>query len=324
MVNTKQAVFLFTGSDDYSKDKAIRNLRESLLDSSSRELDYKVFNSAETSAYEILEYVMTVPFLAEKRFVVVRDFEELADEDRERIANYAKNPSRSTCLVIETKDDSIIRKYPLLADRAAVTRFGPLSFAQFQSWVKDKLSSWNVTKKITPDAVKVLFELCGSDLNLAEQELGKVVSFALSRDELTIADIDEVAGKDLNAFAFDLTDAIDKGDVKEALSIISDLMRSGKKHYEVIGILCWQMKRILRAKMMLLKGLNEAGVAGILKINSYYSERFFKTLKTLDIIQIKARMRAILEADLDIKRSKYDPLLRLEFCVIKLCLGALR
>ncbi len=324
MVNTKEAVFLFTGSDDYSKDKAIRNLRESLLDSSSIELDYKVFNSAETSAREILEYVMTVPFLARKRFVVVRDFEELADEDKERIANYAKNPSGSTCLVIETKDDSVIRKYPLLAAQAAVTRFGAASFAQFQSWIKDKLSSWSVKKKITPDAVKVLFELCGSDLNLAEAELGKAVSFALSRDELTIADIDEVAGKGLNAFAFDLTDAIDNGDVKEALSIISDMMRAGKKHYEVIGILCWQMKRILRAKTMLLRGLNEAGIAGILKINNYYSERFFRQLKALDIIQIKARMRAILEADLDIKRSKYDPILALEFCVIKLCLGASR
>ena len=324
MVNTKPHLFLFTGSDDYSKDKAIRNLRESLLDSSSKELDYKVFSGAETSAREILEYVMTVPFLAKKRFVVLKDFEKLADEDKERIANYAKNPSGSACLVIETKDDSVTRKYPSLARQAAVTRFGALTLTQFQSWIKERLSESYVKKKITPDAVRELFELYGGNLNLAEQELGKLVSFALSRDELTLADINEVAGKDMNASAFDLTDAIDKGDVNEALSIISDLMRSGKKHYEVIGLLCWQMKRLFRAKTMLLKGVSEAGVAGILKINSYYSERFFRQLRTFDVIQIKANMRALLEADLDIKRSKYDPLLALEFCVIKLCLGASR
>lgn len=324
MVNTKPAVFLFTGSDEYSKDKAIRDLRESLLDNSSAELDYKVFNGAETSAREILEYVMTIPFLAKKRFAVLKDFEELDDEDRDRIAKYALEPSGSACLVIETNDDSVTRKYPSLVKQASVTRFSPPAFTQFQTWIKDRLSSWGIKKNITMDAAKALFELCGSDLNLAEQELGKLASFSSSRGELTLADIGEVAGRDLNASAFDLTDAIDKADVRQSLSIISDLMRSGKKHYEVIGLLCWHMKRILKAKTMLLKGSSESAVAGAVKINSYYSERFFGQLKKFDIAQIKTRMKVLLEADLEIKRAKYDPLLALEFCVIKLCLGASR
>jgi DNA polymerase III delta subunit len=33
-------------------------------------------------------------------------------------------------------------------------------------------------------------------------------------------------------------------------------------------------------------------------------------------------MKILLETDLDIKRSRYDPAIALEFAVIKLCLGA--
>ena len=49
MVNSKSAVFLFAGNDSYSKEQAIKKLKASLLDSSSLELDYKVFDGGRRS-----------------------------------------------------------------------------------------------------------------------------------------------------------------------------------------------------------------------------------------------------------------------------------
>ena len=71
MVNSRPSVFLFAGNDSYSKEQAIRKLRHSLLDSSSLELDYKVFDGLDAEVHDILGYVSTIPFLASKRLVVI-------------------------------------------------------------------------------------------------------------------------------------------------------------------------------------------------------------------------------------------------------------
>ena len=69
MVNTKPAVILLVGKEKYLKEKAINDLRSSLLDSNCQELDYKVLHGTDTSADEILSSVSTIPFFS--RFLIV-------------------------------------------------------------------------------------------------------------------------------------------------------------------------------------------------------------------------------------------------------------
>ena len=111
MVNPIKSVFLFAGNDSYSKEQAIKKLKSSLLDSSSSELDYKVFDGADAEVRDILDHVSTIPFLASKRLIIIKHFEKLSKEDTSRLIDYIKNPTKSTCLVLDAEDDSIIKQY---------------------------------------------------------------------------------------------------------------------------------------------------------------------------------------------------------------------
>ena len=117
------AVYLLIGSEKYLKEKTIPDLRSSLLDPSSSELDYKVLHGADTSAEEIFASVSTIPFFSSKRLVVVRDFEKLSKDDTGRLINYIKNPNQYTCLVIDTLDGSILKDEPSLSGYAKVLKF---------------------------------------------------------------------------------------------------------------------------------------------------------------------------------------------------------
>lgn len=319
--STTPVVFLFAGNDDYSKEQAIKKLKTSLLDSSSCELDYKVFDGGQTNSRDILDYVSTIPFLASKRLAVIKNFNDFSDEDNERLSVYIKNPVKSTCLILDAEDDSFIRKYPQAASSILVSRFGELTETQFQSLAKEVLSSIGDKKDITPDAARALKELYGGDLGSISQELRKLYSFVGARARIGIEDVEEVSGRNLNASAFDLTDAIEAGDLQKALAIISELILLGKKHYEIVGLLCWQMKRLFRGRVLLEKKNSDAQIANAVKISRRYQDRFFKQLKGLSLSGIESNMQVLLEADLDIKRTRYDPALALEFAVIKLCLG---
>ncbi len=322
MVNSRPAVFLFAGNDSYAKEQAIKKLSASLLNSSSLELDYKVFNAVDSEVRDILDYVSTLPFLASKRLVVIKHFDKFSKEDSARLVRIIKNPVKSTCLVLDAEDDSVIREYPGISRYIIVSKFGELTDSQFQTRVKEILSSVNVDKKISHDAAMALKELYGSDMGSISQELQKLASFVGDRGQIETNDVEAITGNNLNASVFDLTDALEINDIAKALSIISELILSGKKHYEIVGLLCWQMKRLFKGRMLLENGMADSQIANTLKIGRRYQDRFFRQLKASSMAQVESKMRVLLETDLDIKRSKYDPSIALEFAVIKLCLGA--
>jgi len=312
------SAFLFTGNDNYSKDKALEELVSSLLDSSSKELDYRVFYGGDANMSEIIDYVNTIPFLAAKKIVVIKNAEKLSKEDKARLAARIKKGTASTCLVLQSAEDSL-SELDELARCITVRRFDDLTDHELGSWIKRTLSSRG--KSISADAVEVLKELQGQNLLSLNQELEKLAAFVGERGEIGPADVEEVVGKSLTATAFELTRVIEQSKIDDAMRIISDLILSGKKHHEIMGLISWHLRRMMKARIFRDRGESESYIANALRINRRYADEFFSQLNAVDISRIRARMKILLDADLDLKRTKYDPALILEFAVIRLCLA---
>ena len=319
MVNSKSSVFLFIGSEGYLKDKAIKDLSSSVLGGSSRDLNYKVFYGAESDSREILDYAATMPFLAEKRVIIVKDFDELSEECKSRLISYIEKPLKSTCLILETKGDSVLKKYSRISRHVNIQYFKDPENSKLLAWIKKSVTAKG--KSIEDQAAEALKELQGKNLLSLTQEIDKLAAFVGERSLITVKDIEELVGKSLVASAFDLIDAVEKKDINLAMKIVSDLMMTGKRPYETIGLLCWHLKRLLRAKILQARGEPDSVIANLLRINRRYYNEFFRQAKGISIPQIKSKMAILLEADLDIKRTKYDPALILEFAVIRLCLS---
>lgn len=314
----KPLVFLFLGKDVYSKERAIRELTLS-LGSSTQQFDYKMFYGQEAEIDEILGCLTTIPFLASRRIVVIKNCEKLSEEAKARLAKYITKPSKSSCLILESGDDSAAEDYRPLAEYVDIKNFSGPKEADFASWIRQFLSSRN--KEIDARALEDLREGRGQDLLALSQELEKLAAFAGERKTINSRDVESVAGKPIAASAFELAGAIDKGDLAGAVKIVSGLTATGKKHYEIIGLLCWHLRRMLKAKMLSAKGETDSNIAGCLRIGMRYRDEFFRQLRAVSLPKIKSRMNMLLEADLDIKRTKFDPGLVLEFAVIRLCVS---
>lgn len=315
----KILVLLFVGDDSYSKENAVKNLRSSLAGDSSRDFDYDVFHGGESDPIEALELASTVPFVAKKRLVVIKDLEKSSQSFLSRLLAYVKKPSRSTCLVLESEDDEFISDNKEIAKYCEVRRFDGIKGSGMESWVNKYLSS--AGKKITSDALEALGEQHSTDLRFLAYELDKLIAFTGSRDEVNLVDVEEVVTRSLSAQAFDLANAMDKRDIGMAMKVISDLMSGGRKQYEIVGLLCWHIKRIWRAKTFLEQGKDTRYITQTLKIHQRYQNEFLKQVNAMSKVLIQKRMEALLEADLDIKRSRFDPTLVLECAVMRLCLG---
>ncbi|MCM8761370.1 MAG: DNA polymerase III subunit delta [Candidatus Omnitrophica bacterium] len=313
------SVFLFIGEDRFLKEKAIQELVASFAGGDSIGTDYKVFHGADTNPEDLLDYINTAPFFTEKKIAIVKNAESLPSTLKTGLINYIKKPAPFTCLVLDAADDSFIKPYHEVARYMNIRYFGDMTGRELVCWMNDFLGS--LGKSIDADAVSILTELHGTDMLMLAQELEKLAAFAGKRRSITAADVEEVAGRSLTRSAFAITRAIDKRKTAEAMRICSELVKSGKKEFEIIGLLCWHFKRMMRAKILHSKGVGYYAIAEALKIAKRDQNEFFKQLSAMRIADIKSKITFLLEADLEIKKTKTDPRLVLDLAVIRLCLG---
>jgi DNA polymerase-3 subunit delta len=319
MVKIGPSVLFYIGDEKYLKEIALDELKSSILDSSSKELDYKVFYGGDNNAIEILDYITTFPFFAKKRLAVIKDFEKLPQEDRARLFDYIKKPSKSTCLVVEARSDSAIKEDPSIMRHIKVERFDNLTGSRLASWIREYLSLRG--KAITADAIEIVKELQGENLASVTREMEKLTAFVGGRKDIEAMDVEEVVGRSLTRSAFDIAWMTGARNTAKALRLVSDLMMCGKKPEDIIGILCWLFKALLRAKLLKAKGKTDYAIANNLGLYKERQDEFFRNLKTFDITQLKSKLKILLDADLDIKRTRFDRARLLEFAVIRLCLG---
>lgn len=319
MVTPHQSVFLFIGDDKYLKEEALKDLRTSLQEKSRCRYDQITFYGGELDAVEVFSQLNTVPLLSDKRLIVIKDIEKAPDDFRAGLIGYIKKPSKSAYLVLEAGSDSVLKDYDEAVKQISVRYLGMPSGPMLVSWMKSYAGARG--KTIDNSAAAILKELEGNDLSYLSQELDKLIAFTGSRKEIRADDVEELVGKSLIISVFDIADAIGRRDMAAAIKIGSNLIANGKKEYEIIGILSWHLKRMLKAKTLKAKGENDYTVASILRIGRKFQDEFFRQLAGFNPEKIRSNVELLLRADLDIKRSRLNnPGTVLELALIRLCL----
>jgi len=151
-------------------------------------------------------------------------------------------------------------------------------------------------------------------------ELEKLIAFVGERKSIKASDVEELVGRSVEASAFDIGWQIGRRDAASALRLVSDLMRSGKRPHEIVGVISWHLNRLLKALELRGNGRCDNDIAAELGIRWKDTDAFFGQMKAFDINEVRSKIKALLAADLDIKRSRYDQGMVLEFAVIRLCL----
>ena len=82
-------VYLFAGDESYLAESALHRLETSLkIDALNRE----VFYGAEASAVDIASAAQTMPFISDKRLVIVKDAQKLRSSEAAKLADFLENP----------------------------------------------------------------------------------------------------------------------------------------------------------------------------------------------------------------------------------------
>jgi len=277
----------------------------------------------------------TVPFLAERRLVIVTGLlERFESKGRVRqkkglnsanqqdeykiIGDYMGRLPDSTVLVlVEGRLNSSNPLLKELSGKAEVKSFPLLRGAKLRQWIQKQVAEEGGS--ISPEAVDLLTKLVGSDLWTMANEINKLALFTSGR-RIEEADVSLVVSHAQQANVFNMVDAILESRAGVAEQSLGQLLQRGAAPAYLLVMLSRQFQMIVRAKELRRQRKSRIEIQNKLGLTSDFA--LDKTLEQADhypLEQLKEVYHRLLETDLSIKTGKYDGELAINILIAELC-----
>jgi DNA polymerase-3 subunit delta len=210
------------GPEDVLKDEAIDALLERALDPALRDFNLDQRSTGQLDPESLATLCTTVPMMAERRVVVLREVEALKRKPKVRatLLAYLARPAPETVLVLvqgsgeEAEDKELARL-------AVSVRCDALPPERVLRWLQRRAEGLGL--RLEPAAAEHLMRAVGGELGLLQAELQKLS--ALPGDApLTAEVVGRVVGVRHGETAFDWRDALFDGRSADALRLLARLL----------------------------------------------------------------------------------------------------
>ncbi len=279
-------LYLFEGEEEYTKESALRELRKAVLSGAFACVNETTLT--DPSEDELIAVAETLPMMAEKRLVVVRESALLAgsaaggdDEKKpgygkrssgkagDRIVEYLDRIPETTCLVfyVRGKANPSRRLYKRIAASGGAVSFDPLNEEMLIKWIGRELKGYG--KAVERRTVEQLIHVAGSDMTKLKGELSKLAAYASDAPVIRMEDLESVCAKTVEYRVFDLSDALAAGDAKRTVDLMNGMIRDGEQRLALLALLQRQYRQLLFLKLLSGAGTSGSAIARTLGISSF-------------------------------------------------------
>ena len=314
-------VHLLTGDDGALLSAAASELVHGLIGDADRSLAVDDLDGDEYEVRQLVDAAQTPPFLTDRRVVVGRGVGRFTADEVAPLVAYLADPLPSTELVLVGGGGRLAKALTDAVKAAGgnVTATGAPSGKRDRSlWVEEQLAAAGV--RLDAGALAALGAWMGEDAGRLRAVLETLVSTYGSGHKLTAADIEPFLGDAGDVPPWDLTDAIDRGDVAGALGLLGRMTGSGERHpLQIMAIVHGHYTRLMRLDGSGVR--TESDAAALLNLKSGFQAR--KALEQYDRLGGTGVARAIellAQADLDLRGARELPdEAVMEILVARLC-----
>lgn len=272
-VSLKQGVpkvcYLFEGEEEYLKERALEQLRAQILSGPMGSMNETVLN--DPSADELIPCCETLPMMADRRLVIVKDSSLLSsskeggkrsDKDADQIVNYLKRLPDSVCLVFfcRGKANGTRKLYKQIVKMDAAVQFEQLRNDALIKWIAREMKAYG--KQVSRTTAEKLIFFAGNELASLKAEVAKVCAFAGDRETVEESDIDTICTMTAEYKVFDLSDKVVEGKADEAIELMHHLIRGGEQRLALLALLVRQYRQLLFMALLPNKA-NAAQVLGV-------------------------------------------------------------
>jgi DNA polymerase III subunit delta len=331
-------IYVLYGSDSFSRTEALRALKVELGVGEGLDSNVTTFDATETTPQEVMAACDTVPFLAERRLVVLegalRGVRGGGRRRRSRgaeaepdaglgpwgvLVDYASRMPEQTVLILVDGQNVNADLFDALKPLATIKSFQappqnrPKEIA---AWVQERARSMGLA--IDGRACSLIADRVGNDTWMIASELKKLAAYkpgeAIQEPDVSalVADVRDQEG-------YLLADAVADGKAVVATKLLHRMLSNEAVPPVLILTIEHRYRRIAVAREMVDAGATGSAIGTRLGIPSPYGlERLLDQVSHYPMERVRRALERIAQVEFDVKQGQYDYEIGLELLVHEL------
>ena len=329
MARVTPTFYVFHGQDEFTRSERLADFKRRLGPHDTIDLNTSYLDGKRVKLDELRYACDAIPFLADKRLVIVqglltrltaRGGRELAQAQKQylgALADYLVGLPETTRLVF-VEDSSLPAKHPILQlaqqeERGYAKQFAPPEDRVLPQWVVERTRKYG--GEIDPRAAHQLAAVVGGKLRLLDQEIIKLVTYTNAERPILPADVDAVVPYAQTAVIFDMVDAFGRRDGRTASQTLHRLLDAGEHPMGLLAMIVRQFRLLIQVKELRAQGASAQDVAQALKLHRFPAGKLYDQATHFTAEQLETVYRHLLDTDVAIKTGQIEVEIALDLLV---------
>jgi len=308
-------IFLY-GGDSFRISRKAKEIIKGYEAKNPSGLNLLEFDFIENQLEDFFDSAKSSSIIPEKKLLVLKNINKV---DAEILLQFLKkqnfaNRDDVILLVVSLSDSDSGELFKYLTKKPNQSQnFKLFKEYEIKTWARQFAESAGID--LTSEAVDFLIAACGVDLWRLDSEIKKIADYSATGGSasggkikvISKSQVEELAVPGINYKIFELTDAVAKKDKKRALGALYKALDNDEKPTELLGLLAWQMRNILRLKLNPEKSSN-------LKLHPFVLGKALAAAKLFSIEELNTFLSKIASLDLAFKTGSRDE--KVEFSLL--------
>lgn len=320
-------IYLIFGTEAFLINETKQLILSKTLNDEEMDFNYASYDLEETSIEVALEDAETLPFIGEKKVILLNNPVFLTAEKTKgkiehnlaRLESYLKEPAPYSVIVFSAPFDKLDERKKVTKElkRQAVTiEAKKLSETELKGWVRERAKLNGI--EIEAAAIERMLVLAGTNLFLLTSEVDKLALYASDEKKIDVEIVEKLVSKSLEQNIFTLIEKVVQRKLDEAFRIYYDLLRQNEEPIKILALLAGQFRLIYQVKELARKGYGQQQIASYLKVHPFRVKLAVGQTGKFTDEELTSLIRQLADADYQMKTGGMDKSLLIEMILFRL------
>lgn len=313
-----KSVYLIHGSEPLRLEQAVDRLKRRVAEAADIDFNIDTFDGESAKAADVVASCNTLPFLSERRLVVVNHVDKMPKSELDELVDYVNNPSPSTIFVmVAVKIAKNTRLFKAVDKRGGVSEYKAPQKPEYPGEVRRMFAEKG--KEAPLRAAELLVNSVGYDLRRLSTEVEKIVAFVGDRKRITAADVSEVVVDTAETSIYEYLDALGNRECERSLTLLGRLFAAGQSEYAIHTMSVRQIRDLIAAQALIERGQGSAAaIARAIGKMEWQAKALPRQARAFSAGELTELLRAAAQTEAQMKTSR-DSRLVFELWVMKVC-----
>lgn len=312
--NEFKNVYLLYGEEAYLRHQYRDKLKEALCPEGD-EMNISRFEGKGIPNVEVADLAETLPFFAERRLIIIEEsgwFKNGSDGFEDKLKGF---PDTTFLIFVESEVDKRGKLFKTVKDIGYAAEMKTPKEKELLTWLT--LQCKREGKQITESAAQYLIEQGGSNMNMLQMELEKVLSYAIDAEEIRLEDVQEVCSNQAENQIFEMLDAIGNQNREKALTLYHDLLTLREPAMRILYLLTRQIHILLQVSEMTRLNMDNGSMASKAGIPPFTVGKYKSQIGHFSYSELVGMLEKCQDVDAGIKRGRYQDVIGVELLIVE-------